>query len=312
MTIGIWLNNDRIVRAPSDGGAGGGGGTGAAGGSNAGAGAGDPGAAGAPPAPLAFADTLPEDIRTDPVFRDIRDLDGLARSFHGQAKFIGIPRDRLLALPADPDDAEAMAPIYDRLGRPEKPEAYQFKTDALPEGVTRDEATERWFRGVAHKVGLSQGQASALFEAWNGFVGERIGAATQQSTQAHEAAIGALKQEWGAAFDEKLGVAKAALAHYGGDKAAEIATRYGSDPDLARIFAEVGKVLQEAKVIGGGTPSGQAMKSPTEAQQEINAKYADREFTGRLASRDPQIRQAANAELERLFKMAYPEQSRAA
>jgi hypothetical protein len=208
MKIGIWPSSDRIVRAPEGEGAGGGGSVQPGDATTGGVGGGTVPAA--PPAPLAFADTLPEDIRTDPVFRDIRDLDGLARTFHGQAKFIGIPRDRLLALPADPADAEAMAPIYDRLGRPEKPEAYQFKTDALPEGVTRDEATEGWFRSTAHKLGLSQRQASALFEAWNAHVGERIGAATRQSAQAHEAAIGALKTEWGDAFDEKLRVAKAA------------------------------------------------------------------------------------------------------
>jgi hypothetical protein len=65
-------------------------------------------------------------------------------------------------------------------------------------------------------------------------------------------------------------------------------------------------------MIGGGAPSGQTMKSPTEAQQEINARYADPEFVKRMQSRDHAVREAANAELERLFKMAYPEQSRVA
>ncbi|MGD9614938.1 MAG: hypothetical protein AB7H90_02945 [Alphaproteobacteria bacterium] len=275
--------------------------------SNGGAG----GAGGALGAPV-FADTLPADIRTDPVFRDIKDLEGLARGYQGQARLMGIPKDRLLELPADPGNAEAMGKVYDRLGRPEAPDRYAFKTDALPEGVTIDEPTMGWFRQTVHSLGLSQRQAAALFEAWNAHVGERVTGQQQQSAQAHEAAIGALKTEWGAAFDEKLRVAKDALAHYGGDKAAEIASRYGSDPDLARIFAEVGKVLQEHGMIGRGTPGSAATLSPTEAQQEINAKYADPEFIKRMQSRDRQVRDAATAELERLFKMAYPEQNRAA
>jgi hypothetical protein len=311
MKIGIWPSDDRIVRAPSDGGAGGAGATGEVAGAADGAGGGVLPASPSP-APVAFADMLPEDIRTDPVFRDIKDLEGLARGYKGQAALIGIPRDRVLALPADPSDAEAMGKVYDRLGRPEAPDKYVFQTEGLPEGVTVDDATMDWFRATAHKLGLSQGQAAALFDAWNQHAGSTIAAATQQSAQAHEAAIGALRQEWGAAFDEKLRIAKDALAHYGGPKAAEIAERYGSDPDLARIFAEVGKVLQEHGMIGRGAPTGQATLSPTEAQQEINARYADPEFTKRLASRDPEIRKAANAELERLFRMAYPEQSRAA
>lgn len=301
---------NRFVFAPDDGGGGGGG---ASAGATA---APDAGAAAPPPAPSAppvFAETLPEDIRGDAAFRDIKDLDGLARGYVGQAKLIGIPRDRLLALPADPADDAAMAPVYDRLGRPEKADAYQFKTDALPEGVTIDEPTVGWFRDTAHKLGLSQRQAGALFEAWNAHAGGVLKTARDGDAASHEQAIGALRGEWGDAFDDKLALAKQALGHYGGAKAEAIAQRYGSDPELARIFAEVGKVLVEAKVIGGGAGTGTAgtRLAPVEAQQEINTLYGDPDFVKRMGSRDPQVRAAANAVLERLFKAAYPEQPQA-
>lgn len=287
------------------------GGTPAAGASD-GAGASGAPAAGGAPAPV-FADTLPADIRTDAAFRDIRDLDGLARGYLGAQKLIGIPRDRLLELPADPANTEAMGRLYDRLGRPEAPDKYAFKTDGLPEGVTRDEATETWFRQVAHKEGLSMAQAARIFDAWNVYVGGRIGAKTAADATAHAAAETALKTEWGAAYDEKLRIAKDALRHYGGAKAEEIAARYGSDPDLARIFAEVGEVLREHGVIGRGSGgAGAGALAPVEAQQQISARYADTEFLKRLQSRDPEIKRAAQDEMDRLFAMAYPEQRPAA
>lgn len=265
-----------------------------------------------PGLPAYSPDLLPEDLRTDASLANVKDWGDLARQFVNSEKTIGIPADRRIALPADLTNAEAMKPVYDRLGRPEAPDKYAFKTDALPDGVKIDEPLMNGYREIAHKLGLSQGQAVALFEWQIGQSGVAIAAMKAAGEAAHASAITALKTEMGAAYDEKLRVAKDALKHYGGARAEEIAARYGADPDLVRIFAEVGKVLQEHGVIGRGSATGAGATTPTEAQQQINKHYADEEFMKRLSSSDREIRAAADAEIAELFKIAYPETPAAA
>lgn len=275
-----------------------------------GGGPGDPGGAGnqGGGAPPAFAETLPADIRGEAAFRDIKDIDGLARGFLGQSKLIGVPRERLLELPADPADAAGFGKIYDRLGRPEAPDKYSFAAPDPATGVKLDDAIVGSFREIAHKAGLSQAQVEALY-GWNiGLATAQAKATQENATATHAAAEQALKTEFGAAYDEKLAGAKLALQHFGGAKGEEIAARYASDPDLVRIFAQVGAILKEDGLItlpaGKG---GAAALSPAEAQQQIATKNADPAFLARRQSDDPAVRQAANAELGKLYAMGYPE-----
>jgi len=82
----------RIAFAPEDGS--GGGASGASGGTAAAAAAAPAASAAAPAgapgsAPPSFADSLPADIRAEAVFRDIKDLDGLAKSYYNASKMLG-------------------------------------------------------------------------------------------------------------------------------------------------------------------------------------------------------------------------------
>ena len=71
---------------------------------------------------------------------------------------MGLPADQILRLPKA-DDAEGMMKVYDRLGRPAKPEEYKLPKVAhrTPEA---EKAAQEWF----HKAGLTTSQAAKVTE----------------------------------------------------------------------------------------------------------------------------------------------------
>jgi hypothetical protein len=311
-----------IVMAP-DGSAGGGGGAAAApaaGGAAAGAGA-APGAAesagaggaaagGAPAAPqISFADSLPADLKEMAVFKDIKDLDGLARSYANAAKMVGLDKGRIVALPADGDDA-AWTEMYAKLGRPAEPKEYGFKP---PEGVTVDEKLQENFANTAHKLGLSTKQANELYAWWNGEAAQARGALQAQTAQAEEAATTSLKSEWGAAYPQNLDLAKKALAHYGNDEVrAELEkSGIGNNPALIKVFHKMGMALSEDGLIGKGGGGGEQISSPTEARQQINALRADKAFSAAYLDKSHAGHKEAVAKMAALHQQAYPEPAKA-
>lgn len=262
-------------------------------------------------AQVPFAETLPEDIRGEAVFRDIKDLAGLARSYHSAAKMIGGRPQDLIKVPG-PDDAEGHAVVWEKLGRPADAKGYELPDPKLPEGVAVDTALRDGFAGKAHELGLTKKQAGALYDWWNTSMGGMATARTQAMTQANEAAVQGLAQEWGAAKDERLADAKAAVQHYGGEDVLTTletvrtadGVLLGNLPQLAKVFANLGKQLREDGLVGRG--GGDAAMSPAEAQQEINALNADKQFMAAYVNKHAPGHADAVAKMTRLYAFRHP------
>ena len=99
------------------------------------AGASSPG--GAAPPPVAFAESLPEDIRGEAAFRDIKSLPDLAKGYLHATRMVGGRPEDLIKVPTSPEDQAAWDAAFGKLGRPEKPDGYQFTPPKLPEGLIR-------------------------------------------------------------------------------------------------------------------------------------------------------------------------------
>jgi hypothetical protein len=281
---------------------------GASAGASAAAGGGAASSGGAAPPPVAFAEQLPEDIRGEAAFRDIKDLGGLAKGFLNAQKLLGVPADQLLRLPGAADDTAAWDGVYAKLGRPEKADAYAFSEVKLPDGMSIDDGLKKGYQDIAHKAGLSTKQADELYKWWNGTMGERFAASQGQTQQQMAAAETALRTEWGQAFDQNVALGRQAVQHYGGEKLlAELeATGLGNHPELAKVFARMGKDLQEDGVIGAGG-GGTGINSPGEARQQISALQKDTTFTKAYTDkRDPGHADAV-ARMAALYTQAYPQ-----
>ena len=265
-----------------------------------------------------FAEQLPEKIRGEAAFKDIKNLEGLANSYYNAQKMIGVPKDQLLRLPTS-DKPEDWAAVYNRLGRPEKPDGYSLKVpDGFPppEKDYKDSAFAK-----AHELGLSQKQLQGM-QNW---LYERAGqalAARQASTDGARAkAIDTLKNEWGAAFDNKVEQSRGAMMYYA-EKAglgealrqAMDETGAGDHPVFVKLFNYMGLNLNEDGKLTGKAFGGGALSSPVEAQQQINALRGDGNFM--KAYHNPNKRDPAHLEavgrMEALYKLAFPEEGQAA
>lgn len=161
------------------------------GGADAGSGSADTGAG------TAFA-ALDEDTRGWLQTKGLGDVQSLAKSARESEKLLG----GMVKLPgkdATPEEREA---FLTKLGRPEKPDGYQFTVPKdLPEGLPYDGNRAKAFAAKAHELGIPQDAAAGLHDwfmsdsvnAFNG-MGEAQQAAMQQKAAAETEK---LVKEWG-------------------------------------------------------------------------------------------------------------------
>ncbi len=78
----------------------------------------------------------------------------LLNSYKSLEKLRGVPEDKLIKIP-DNADNENWNKVYDRLGRPESPDKYDFTP---PKDANIDSETLGWFNQKAHSLGLNKKQ----------------------------------------------------------------------------------------------------------------------------------------------------------
>lgn len=222
----------------------------------------------------------------------------LLESFHNLEKLRGIPQDRIMAVP-DTTDQAALDIVYNRLGRPDKPELYSLPKDA--EGSD----TNKWMAETMHKIGLSAQQAKALFDANTARTQGLQKAAKDKSSGEVANQLAALKTEWGAAFEANEQLAANTLARFGLDgKAIAPLKEAVGGTNILKFLVAIGKGMGEGSFIeSSGIRNPNAPMTPAEAKATIKERMKDKGFTERLVAKDS----AATAEWERLNKWAAPQ-----
>lgn len=257
----------------------------------AGAGAGAGGAGGAP---TEWTTGLNDDLKGYVTTKGFKDPAALADSYRNLEKLVGA-REKLIKLPDNMDDAKAMGEIYNRLGRPEKPEGYGFKAD---------DDFAKWTAGTFHELGLTRKQGESLAAKWEGKVGELKKAQEDKVNADNTAQTDGLKKNWGLAYDQNLKVAKGAAKEFGLDDATiDNMEKMMGFPKVMELFHNIGTKIGEGSfVTGGGAPGG--IKAPEQAKARINEIKSDPELAKRYVNGDAELRR----EMENLHKMAYPEE----
>jgi hypothetical protein len=151
------------------------------------------------------------------------------------------------------DDKDGWTKVYNALGRPENPDAYQFTKD---EKLKYDDAQEKEFRQWAHERGMTQAQADAAFQ-------REVQAALkrQEARRAAEAKnLEELKSSWGTKFDENLEYAKRAAAKIGDDKLFNDLTAAGlaTNPRVLNLLVAVHRLTSSSDTYVPGTAPAQA------------------------------------------------------
>lgn len=210
---------------------------------------------------------LPDDLRAHPSLQAYRkgaefDLGGLVKEHVNLQGLIG---KKGVIPPGDKDGPEAWDRYYNQLGRPQRPEQYQF---AKPQGFAgySDEFASA-YRSAAHKHGLTAQQAAGMHD-W--FVKSAIEAEQMQGQRARldgDSLDQALRQKWGNQYDAMVASGRRAARAFAPPESLDRLEQAIGGPALMEMFANIGERMREDGVIGGGAAS--FGLTPEQAKAEI-------------------------------------------
>lgn len=209
---------------------------------------------------------LPDDIKAHPALAAYRkgeafDLGGLAKEHIHLQALIG---KKGIVPPGDKDGPEAWARFYDQLGRPPKPELYQF---AKPQDFAGySDALADAYRAAAHEQGLTARQAAAMHDWFVQASHSAERGVAERSRRESDALDQALRQKWGAQYDAMVASGRRAARAFAPPAVIDELERAIGGPALMEMFAGIGERMREDGLIGGGSGFGLA---PEQAKAEI-------------------------------------------
>lgn len=280
------------------------------------AGSGDAGAGGTPAggAPAGSSDNsmqdwragLDETLRADPTLADIKDLNGLAKSYVHAQRMIG--KDKI-TIPADTADASEWDMFYERLGRPGDGNYKLDPKGLMPDDLPFDPQVLDRFQKVFHAAGLNQKQAEGVFKNYLEYVGEVHKNNLAGVEQQRQGWVNELQKEFGRAFDERVDLAVRAVETFGGQDFMKWLdqTGMGDHPMFVKMFAQIGQQMQEALASPGQSRSW--TMTPETARQEIARMQRDEAFMKSYMTPAATGHKEAVQKMQDLFGFAYPEQA---
>lgn len=235
-------------------------------------------------------------IETKGFPADEKGLSALASSYRNLEKHFGVPAEQLLKLPKDENDKDGWGKIYERLGRPAKPEEYQLP---VPEGDDGEYA--KFISTAMHELGITKKQAQALAAKQNEFVGEltrREAAAYQEAIKTQDVA---LRAEWGPAYDKHIQIAKGAFGELGlKPEVVDAMEKAIGFAETMKFFHTIGSKIGEDKFVSAeGSPGFAGAMSPAAAAARLEAIRTDPELSTKYINGDAAIR----AEMDKLHKI---------
>jgi hypothetical protein len=208
--------------------------------------------------------SLSDEIRSDKSLENIKDIEGLAKSYVHAQKMVGADKIPVPNKFATEKDWDA---VYEKLGRPADATGYKYD---LPEDQTIDEASLKNFSDQAHKLGLLPGQANGMVKFYNEMTAASMQEAESTAVAARENSTKELKKEWGQAFDQKISQAANLAKSVGATELfnANMAdgTKLGDNPAMIKAFAQLAAQMGEDNITQSSGPSYQ---TPAQLDKEI-------------------------------------------
>ena len=246
--------------------------------------------------PLAInMESLPDDIRHEPVLKNFKSWDALAKSYVHANRKLGVPSDQLMQIPQG-ENADWNG-VYKAMGRPDTPEQYELNGT----GEMADN-----FRNQAHQLGLSQKQASELMN-WYSEVQSGVDSSDDEDFAKEQVQwVADLQKEWGDSYIKNTKLAERAFRQFGSEDALEVmnATGLGSHPALVKMFSQIGQFLAEDGQLTGNQQGRIGGITPGSAKTRIDELLNDKDFTTRYYDQYHPRHQDAVNQMQRLYEAA--------
>ena len=207
---------------------------------------------------------LSDEVRADKSLENIKDIEGLAKSYVHAQKLVGADKIPVPNKYATDKDWDA---VYEKLGRPKSSDGYKYE---LPEDQKVDEAALKNFSSQAHKLGLLPTQAQGMVKFYNEMMGKQLADAESISTAQREKAMTELKTEWGQAYDQKLQKANAVVSSVFPkgimSMNLEDGSKIGDHPAVIKAFSALADKMGEDDIVQS---SGPVFMTPKEIEKQI-------------------------------------------
>ena len=187
---------------------------------------------------------ISEDLRGDASLQHIGSIDAMAKSYINAQKMVGADK---IAIPGNWGTDEDWGLVYNKLGRPDTPEAYELELSEDASGF------DDWYRQTAHKIGLNNRQAAALAAEY-----EEFAQANLQPRQMSDADYAAyeeqvttqLREDLGNNWEDRLSLANDMLAEFDAPQLSEVqlsdGTLLGDNPEMIKFFVSVAEAVVDA------------------------------------------------------------------
>jgi len=208
--------------------------------------------------------SLSDELKSDKSLENIKDVEGLAKSYVHAQKLVGADKIPVPNKYATEDDWNA---VYEKLGRPKTPGEYKYD---LPEDRNLDPEALNTFSEQAHKLGLLPGQANGVVKFYNDAIEKIQQDAETTAVAAREKSTTKLKQEWGQAYEQKITQAANLATSVGAsalfDTNLADGTKLGDHPVMIKAFADLASKMGEDSITQS---SGPIYQTPAQIEKEI-------------------------------------------
>lgn len=161
------------------------------------------------------------------------------------------------------------------VGLPKDAKEYKMPAEIkLPEGSGLTVAQLESFKPIAHKYGLLPHQFAGIMNEFANLVNAGSEAQISQENTKHDESVAALRQELGDQYDAKVALANRVLRSFVDKQRADsLVKKYGNDPDIIKLLANVGDNMSEEALDQSGL-NGMGL-TPDQAEAEIKKIRAD-------------------------------------
>lgn len=242
-----------------------------------------------------WRDGLPEDMRGR--FEEFKTPADLMKGYSGLVSKMGAnPIVRPGDDATDEQRAEYQKTLARELGVPDNLDDYRLEDGLIPEehkDLINGEQIDA-LRQKAFELGVPPRAFNELAKAKIQADIEAIRSVQDMVTQQHEKAIADLKEKWGDKYDEKVALAvKAASKFYPeiAEQGSEMNQRYGNDPVIIQMLADMAAKMGEGSIERGGDMSKVSMTR--DDARKLLQKSLDKSLS--FEERDEAARQAREA-----------------
>jgi hypothetical protein len=277
----------------------------------------------------AWAAPYPDELRQTVVGKGWKEPADAVKAYAELHKMFGADRHgRTVVLPTDENDKAGWDGVWNKLGRPEKPEGYGL--DKLEKA---DPGLVKWAAGTFHELGVPARLATGLAQKWGEYVGGMAGQQQAETAQRSSAELDELKNTWGPTFPARVDLAQRYALQLVGPirplaeelKLADGRVLPAGSPDprdenfqtlvklenalgtkrMYELFHAQGQRLGELRspMTGDGGGGGGLPATAEGARAEITRLGRDEEFQRKAAVEGSTERQR----WDQLYKLAYPE-----